>query len=230
TIQLLLTGISLKGILLPAQGSEDDVAGDQLEGTRRALRDALAQAERAAELARLLDAAQAKLAEAERAQEELRVVTERLAAADEELERARATEEKLRRDLAEQRYQTEDARRKLSSIRDPRWSRLGDAIKAGRKNPVRLARGLRRAAKPAPRPPAPKREQVTPPAPKQPAPGASFQARSSVRIVEGASFTLKPFRVPTGPNTRPHLTVAAILDPHPEALVRYEWRQTVGFP
>ncbi|GAA5071613.1 hypothetical protein HNP84_007803 [Thermocatellispora tengchongensis] len=198
---------------------------------RRALRDAMAQAERAAELARLLDAAQAKLAEAERATEELRAVEERLAAAEDELARSRASEERLRRELAEQRYQTEVAKWKLSSIQVARWSRLGDAIKTGKSNPVRLARGLRGAARPAPRPAAPKRQPVAAPASaeKQAAPGAAFQARSSVRTIEGRSVKLKPFRVPTGPNTRPHLTVAAVLDPHEEALLRYEWRQTVGF-
>lgn len=206
---------------------------DRLESTRRALRDALAQAERAAELARLLDATQNRLAEAEQAREEARTLRERLALAEDELERARATEEKLRRELAEQRYQTEVARWKLSSMQVARWTRLGDAIKTGKRNPVLLARGLRGAAKPAPRPARPKRQPLPPPAEKgkkgKEAPGASFQPRSSVRIVEGASVKLKPFRVPTGPNTRPHLTVAAVLDPHPEALVRYEWRQTVGF-
>ena len=89
---------------------------DRLESTRRALRDALAQAERAAELARLLDATQNRLAEAEQAREEARTLRERLALAEDELERARATEEKLRRELAEQRYQTEVARWKLSSM------------------------------------------------------------------------------------------------------------------
>ncbi|MFD0665728.1 hypothetical protein [Thermocatellispora tengchongensis] len=207
------------------------MAGEQVEGLRRALRDAMAQAERAAELARLLDAAQAKLAEAERATEELRAVEERLAAAEDELARSRASEERLRRELAEQRYQTEVAKWKLSSIQVARWSRLGDAIKTGKSNPVRLARGLRGAARPAPRPAAPKRQPVAAPASaeKQAAPGAAFQARSSVRTIEGRSVKLKPFRVPTGPNTRPHLTVAAVLDPHEEALLRYEWRQTVGF-
>jgi hypothetical protein len=210
--------------------SEDIVAGEQLEGTRRALRDAIAQAERAAELARLLDAAQAKLGEAERAADELRAAEERLQGCEEELRDARAGEEVLRRDLAEQRYQTEVARWKLSSMQLARWSRLGDALKTGKSNPVRLAKGLRGAARPAKRPVAPKRQPVAPAgADKQAAPGAAFQARSSVRTIEGTSYKLKPFRVPTGPNTRPHLTVAAVVDPHAEALLRYEWRQTVGF-
>ncbi|MCG5215952.1 hypothetical protein [Streptosporangium sp. KLBMP 9127] len=213
-----------------ADKSEDDVAGEQLEGTRRALRDAIAQAERAAELARLLDAAQAKVAEAEHATADLREAEKRLHACERELQDARAGEDKLRRDLAEQRYQTEVARWKLSSMEVARWSRLGDALKTGKSNPVRLARGLRGAARSAKRPVAPKRQPVPSAAPeKQQAPGAAFQARSSVRTIEGASFKLKPFRVPTGPNTRPHLTVAAVVDPHAEALLRYEWRQTVGF-
>ncbi|MFI0422200.1 hypothetical protein [Spongiactinospora sp. 9N601] len=206
------------------------MAGERLDGTRRALRDAMAQAERAAELARLLDAAQAKLAEAERATQELREVNTRLREVERELADARASEDKLRRELSEQRYQTEVARWKLSSMQVARWSRLGDAIKSGKRNPVRLARGLRRAAKPVKRPAAPKRG----PAPAVPQtaeekPGAAFQAKESSRTIEGASFKLKPFRVPTGPNTRPHLTAAVIADPHAEALLRYEWRQTVGF-
>ncbi|GLW05135.1 hypothetical protein Misp01_02650 [Microtetraspora sp. NBRC 13810] len=207
------------------------MAGEQLEGTRRALRDALAQAERAAELARLLEKAQAGLADAEQATEELKAARERLGATEELLEQARAAEEKLRRELAEQRYQTEVARWKLTSMQLARWSRIGDALKTGKSNPVRLARGLRGAARPVNRPNAPKRQPVATPAgdDRQAAPGASFQARSSVRVIEGASFKLKPFRVPTGPNTRPHLTVAAVLDSHAEALLRYEWRQTVGF-
>ncbi|MDF5752523.1 hypothetical protein [Spongiactinospora sp. TRM90649] len=206
------------------------MAGERLDGTRRALRDALEQAERANELARLLDAAQAKLAEAARATEELREVNTRLRETERSLAESRAAEQKLRKELAEQRYQTEVARWKLSSLQVARWSRLGDAIKTGRRNPVRLARGLRGAARPVKRPVAPKRQP--PPAVAQTAeerPGAAFQARESVRTIAGASFKLKPFRVPTGPNTRPHLTAAVIADPHAEALLRYEWRQTVGF-
>ncbi|MGW0072879.1 hypothetical protein ACWDUI_36120, partial [Streptosporangium sandarakinum] len=81
------------------------MAGDQLESTRLALRDAVAQAERAAELARLLDAAQAKIADAERASAEANTLRERLEQAEKGLAAAQAAEEKLRRDLAEQRYQ-----------------------------------------------------------------------------------------------------------------------------
>ncbi|MGC5012777.1 hypothetical protein ACLQ2R_18595 [Streptosporangium sp. DT93] len=206
------------------------MAGDQLESTRQALREAVAHAERASELARLLDAAQARVAEAERAAEELRALRERLSETEERLEAANAAEEKLRRDLAEQRYQAEVAKWKLSSVQVARWSRLGDAIKTGKSNPVRLARGLRGAAKPAKRPTAPKRQPVPRKTGDRPAvPGASFQATSSVRTVGGRSVKLKPFRVPTGPNTRPHLTAAVIAEPHGEALLRYEWRQTTGF-
>ncbi|MGS2646438.1 hypothetical protein [Streptosporangium sp. LJ11] len=206
------------------------MAGEQLESTRQALREAVAHAERASELARLLDAAQAKIADAERAAEELRGVKELLSETEERLEAANAAEEKLRKDLAEQRYQAEVARWKLSSVQVARWSRLGDAIKTGKSNPVRLARGLRGAAKPAKRPTAPKRQPVPRKAgDKAPVPGASFQATSSVRTVGGRSVKLKPYRVPTGPNTRPHLTAAVIAAPHGEALLRYEWRQTTGF-
>ncbi|GAA3428609.1 hypothetical protein ACWDTT_05735 [Streptosporangium sandarakinum] len=206
------------------------MAGDQLESTRLALRDAVAQAERAAELARLLDAAQAKIADAERASAEANTLRERLEQAEKGLAAAQAAEEKLRRDLAEQRYQAEVARWKLSSVQVARWSRLGDAIKTGKSNPVRLARGLRGAAKPAKRPVAPKRQPipVTKKTDRQ-VPGASFQATTSTRVIGGASVKLKPFRVPTGPNTRPHLTAAVVAEPHAEALLRYEWRQTAGF-
>ena len=50
------------------------MASEQLESTRQALREAMAHAERAAELARLLDEAQARTADAERAADELRTV------------------------------------------------------------------------------------------------------------------------------------------------------------
>ncbi|GIN03372.1 glycosyltransferase [Planomonospora venezuelensis] len=206
------------------------MAGEQLESTRQALREAVAQAERAAELARLLDAAQAKASEAERAAEELRGVQDRLRETEERLAAAQAAEEKLRRDLAEQRYQADVAKWKLSSVQVARWSRLGDAIKTGKSNPVRLARGLRGAARPAKRPAAPKRQPV--PQAKGEArqvPGAAFQATTSTRTVGGVSVKLKPFRVPTGPNTRPHLTAAVVAEPHAEALLRYEWRQSTGF-
>ncbi|GAA3154876.1 hypothetical protein GCM10010466_52280 [Planomonospora alba] len=207
------------------------MASERLESTRQALREAMAQAERTAELARLLDAAQARIAEAERAVEELRDVRERLGEAEESLARARATEERLRKELAEQRYQAEVARWKLSSVQMARWSRLGDAIKTGKTNPVRLARGLRGAARPVKRPAAPKRPPVPQPSSQEarPVPGAAFQATASTRTLDGVSFRLKPFRVPTGPNTRPHLTAAVVADPHAEALLRYEWRQTAGF-
>ncbi|GAA2865968.1 hypothetical protein GCM10010517_25370 [Streptosporangium fragile] len=207
------------------------MAGDQLESTRQALREAVAHAERASELARLLEAAQARVADAERAAEEVRVLRERLDETEERLRAANAAEEKLRKDLAEQRYQADVAKWKLSSVQLARWSRLGDAIKTGKSNPVRLARGLRGAAKPAKRPTAPKRQPVPrkTDGKQQPAPGAAFQATSSVRTVGGSSVKLKPYRVPTGPNTRPHLTAAVVAEPHAEALLRYEWRQTVGF-
>ncbi|MFI6811061.1 hypothetical protein ACIBG7_01560 [Nonomuraea sp. NPDC050328] len=198
----------------------------ELESTRRALREAIAQAGQAAELARLLDAAQARLAEAERSGEEARVLAARLEEAEEQLRRERAAAEKLRKEAAEQRYQAEVAQWKLSSMKVARWTRIGDAIKSGKSNPVRLAKGLRVAAKPVKRPSAPKRKPL--PVAKG-AEKSHFQATSSIRTVEGASFRLKPFRVPTGPNTRPHLTAAVIADPHVEALLRYEWRQTVGF-
>ncbi|SDG53504.1 hypothetical protein SAMN05421505_10569 [Sinosporangium album] len=207
------------------------MAGGELDSTRRALREALAQAERAADLARALDATQARLADAERLAEELRTTTEQLNAAEEKLAAERTQTARLRRDLAEQRYQTEVANWKLSSIKVARWSRLGDAIKTGKRNPVRLAKGLKGAARPAKRPAAPKRQAVPDPAAaaKAPAPGAAFQATTSTRVVAGTSFKLKPYRVPTGPNTRPHLTVAVVAEPHAEALLRYEWRQTTGF-
>ncbi|MER7127381.1 glycosyltransferase [Streptosporangium saharense] len=205
------------------------MADEQLESTRLALREAMAQGERAAELARLLAAAEARLAEAEGATAELRGVQDRLDETEERLQKVQAAEEKLRRDLAEQRYQAEVAKWKLSSVQVARWSRLGDAIRTGKNNPVRLARGLRGAAKPAKRPAAPKRQPVPQRAAGKPVPGASFQATTSTRTIGGASVKLKPFRVPTGPNTRPHLTVAVVAEPHAEALLRYEWRQSTGF-
>ncbi|MEV0997769.1 hypothetical protein [Nonomuraea sp. NPDC050202] len=202
----------------------------ELESTRRALRDAIAQAERAAELARLLDAAQAELAAAQESTEEARVLAEQLSEIEERLAAEQATSDKLRRELAEQRFQAEVAQWKLSSMKVARWSRLGDAIKSGKSNPVRLAKGLRGAAKPVKRPVAPKRRPVAGSAkPRDERPGAAFQATSTTRTLGGASFKLKPYRVPTGPNTRPHLTAAVIADPHAEALLRYEWRQTTGF-
>ncbi|MFI6599899.1 hypothetical protein ACIBHX_26960 [Nonomuraea sp. NPDC050536] len=203
--------------------------GTELESTRQALRDAIAQAEHAAELARLLDAAQARLAEAEQSAEEARTLAGQLNEAEQLLEDERAAANKLRKELAEQRYQAEVANWKLSSIKVARWSRLGDAIKTGKKNPVRLAKGLRTAAKPVKRPVAPKRKPVAAAQVKDDRPGAAFQATTSTRTIGGASFKLKPFRVPTGPNTRPHITAAVIADPHAEALLRYEWRQTTGF-
>lgn len=201
----------------------------ELESTRRALREAVAQAERAAELARLLDAAERRLADAERHALEVKELTERLAEAEEALERERAAADKLRKDLAEQRYQAEVANWKLKSIKVARWSRLGDAIKTGKSNPVRLAKELKGATKPVKRPVAPKRKPVATTAQKDARPGAAFQATATTRILAGESFTLKPFRVPTGPNTRPHITAAVIAEPHAEALLRYEWRQTAGF-
>lgn len=202
----------------------------ELESTRRALRDAVAQAERAAELVRLLDDAQARLAAAEESAAAARTLAEQLSETEERLESERATAEKLRRELAEQRFQAEVAQWKLSSIKVARWSRLGDAIKSGKSNPVRLARGLKGAAKPVKRPIAPKRAPVGGGAKaKDERPGAAFQATTTTRTLGGASFKLKPFRVPTGPNTRPHLTAAVVADPHAEALLRYEWRQSTGF-
>ncbi|WP_308250945.1 hypothetical protein [Nonomuraea rhizosphaerae] len=201
----------------------------ELESTRRALREAIAQAERAAELARLLDAAQVRLAEAESHAAESKALAERLADAEERLETERAAAEKLRKELAEQRFQAEVANWKLSSIKVARWNRLGDAIKSGKSNPVRLARGLKGAAKPVKRPSAPKRRPIPVVKAKDERPGAAYQATTSTRTLNGASFKLKPFRVPTGPNTRPHITAAVIADPHTEALLRYEWRQTTGF-
>ncbi|MGW0804966.1 hypothetical protein [Nonomuraea sp. NPDC002799] len=201
----------------------------ELESTRRALRDAVAQAERAAELARLLDAAQARLATAEESADQVRALAERLGETEERLAVEQEAADRLRRELAEQRFQAEVANWKLSSIKVARWNRLGDAIKSGKNNPVRLARGLKGAAKPVKRPIAPKRR---PPAALKAAderPGAAYQATTTTRTLGGASFKLKPFRVPTGPNTRPHLTAAVIADPHAEALLRYEWRQTTGF-
>ncbi|WP_084960865.1 hypothetical protein [Thermoactinospora rubra] len=200
----------------------------ELESTRRALREAVAQAEHAAELERLLGVAQERLAEAERAAEEAKALALRLQEVTEELERERQAADRLRKELAEQRYQAEVAQWKLSSMKVARWTRIGDAIKSGKSNPVRLAKGLRTAAKPVKRPAAPKRKPI-PVARKDDRPGAEFQATRSTRTVGGASFRLKPFRIPTGPNTRPHLTAAVIADPHVEALLRYEWRQTVGF-
>nr|WP_055506948.1 hypothetical protein [Nonomuraea pusilla] len=201
----------------------------ELESTRRALRDAVEQAGRAAELARLLDAAQARLAEAERHAAEAKALAERVAEVEELLEAERAAAGKLRKELAEQRYQAEVANWKLSSMKVARWTRLGDAIKSGKKNPMALAKGIRVAARPVKRPTAPKRRPVAVSASKDDRPGASFQATTSTRTLGGASFKLKPFRVPTGPNTRPHITAAVVADPHVEALLRYEWRQTTGF-
>lgn len=202
----------------------------ELESTRRALRDAIAQAEHAAELARLLDATQARLAEAERGTQELKELAERLAEAEEQLDDERAAAEKLRKELAEQRYQAEVANWKLSSLKVARWSRIGDAIKTGKSNPARLVKGLKGAAKPVKRPTAPKRRPVaTGGKAAADRPGAAYQATSSTRTVGGVSVRLKPYRVPTGPNTRPHLTAAVIADPHAEALLRYEWRQSTGF-
>jgi hypothetical protein len=202
----------------------------ELESTRKALREAVAQAEHAAELARLLDAAQSRLAEAEARAEEAKALAERLAEAEEALERERAAADKLRKELAEQRYQAEVANWKLKSVKVARWTRLGDAIKTGKSNPVRLAKELKGAAKPVKRPTAPKRKPVvTTTRPKDEKPGAAFQATATTRTVAGESFKLKPFRVPTGPNTRPHITAAVIAEPHVEALLRYEWRQTTGF-
>ncbi|GAA4060503.1 hypothetical protein [Nonomuraea soli] len=198
----------------------------ELESTRRALREAISQAEHAAELARLLDAAQARLAEAERSAEEARALAARLEETEERLTKEREAGERLRKEVAEQRYQTEVAQWKLSSMKVARWNRIGDALKSGKSNPVRLAKGLKGAARAVKRPAAPKRRPI-PIASADDRP--SFQAVSSTRTVDGASFRLKPFRIPTGPNTRPHLTAAVIADPHAEALLRYEWRQTTGF-
>ncbi|MFF0862568.1 hypothetical protein ACFYUV_12505 [Nonomuraea sp. NPDC003560] len=193
------------------------------------MREAVAQAERAAELARLLDAAQSRLAAAEESAEEARKLAEQLSETEERLEAERAAADRLRKELAEQRFQAEVANWKLSSIKVARWNRLGDAIKSGRNNPMRLAKGLKGAAKPVKRPSAPKRRPVAVQGAKEARPGASFQATSTTRTLGGASFKLKPYRIPTGPNTRPHLTAAVVADPHVEALLRYEWRQTTGF-
>jgi hypothetical protein len=214
----------------PLPGWESEVSvSTELESTRRALRDAIAQAEHAAELGRLLGTAQAKLAAAEQRADEARVLAERLTEAERSLESERAAAEKLRKELAEQRFQAEVANWKLSSFKVARWNRLGDAIKSGKNNPVRLARGIRTAAKPVKRPVAPKRRQLPSIKAKDERPGAAYQATTTTRTLNGASFRLKPFRVPTGPNTRPHITAAVIAEPHAEALLRYEWRQTTGF-
>ena len=133
-----------------------------------------------------------------------------------------------RKDLAEQRYQAEVAKWKLSSVQVARWSRIGDAIKTGKSNPVRLARGLRG-------PPSPPSARSPPNAARpaqerrQAGPRGLLPGHDLARTVGGKSVKLKPFRVPTGPNTRPHLTVAVVAEPHAEALLRYEWRQTIGF-
>jgi hypothetical protein len=202
----------------------------ELESTRRALRDAVAQAEHAAELARLLAAAQSRLAEAESRAAQAKELSEKLSEAEERLEDERAAVDKLRKELAEQRYQAEVANWKLSSIKVARWNRLGDAIKSGKSNPVRLAKGLKGATRPVKRPIAPKRRPVAGGGQaKDERPGAAFQATTSTRTLGGASFKLKPFRIPTGPNTRPHITAAVIAEPHVEALLRYEWRQSTGF-
>ncbi|MEV4899563.1 hypothetical protein AB0K48_60625, partial [Nonomuraea sp. NPDC055795] len=201
----------------------------ELESTRKALRDAVAQAEHAAELARLLDTAQAKLAAAEQSAQEAKALAAQVSELEDRLDDERSDAERLRKELAEQRYQAEVAQWKLSSIKVARWNRLGDALKSGKSNPVRLAKGIKGAAKAAPRPVAPKRKPVAAADQKAERPGAAFQATAATRTIEGASFRLKPFRIPTGPNTRPHLTAAVIADPHAEALLRYEWRQTTGF-
>ncbi|MFB4292788.1 hypothetical protein ACBI99_34445 [Nonomuraea sp. ATR24] len=201
----------------------------ELESTRRALREAVAQAEHAAELARLLDAAQSRLAEAESRAEEVKALADRLSEAEERLADERAAADKLRKELAEQRYQAEVANWKLSSIKVARWNRLGDAIKTGKSNPVRLAKELKGAARPVKRPTAPKRKPVAAARAQDERPGAAYQATATTRTLGGASFKLKPYRVPTGPNTRPHITAAVVAEPHAEALLRYEWRQTTGF-
>ncbi|WP_344841899.1 hypothetical protein [Nonomuraea dietziae] len=86
----------------------------------------------------------------------------------------------------------------LSSLKVARWNRIGDAIKTGKSNPVRLAKGLKGAAKPVKRPVAPKRKPIAVTAQKDDRPGAAFQATSTTRTVEGRSVRLKPFRIPTG--------------------------------
>ncbi|MDH2428097.1 hypothetical protein [Sphaerisporangium sp. TRM90804] len=193
---------------------------DELESTRQALQAAVAAAAGAAELARLLEDYQRRLAEA--AASEAEAVTRRREAEA----RLKAVEKRtalLARNLAEQRYQTEVAQWRLEGVQGSRWSRLGDAIHT--KNPGEVARTLK---SPVSRRPAPKRSDFSPvPPPAEAEPVAPAVPEPSGPAVSTAMA--EGFVVPKGPLTRPYLTVAAIVDRQSEALFRYEWRQVTNF-
>ncbi|WP_283137246.1 glycosyltransferase [Rhizohabitans arisaemae] len=182
-----------------------------LDNTRKSLAEAVERASEAARTARLLAQSQERLAQAVLTEELLAQTEERLAVAE-------STVGKLRAELAETRYRAEVAQWKLDSAQTTRWSRLGDALSGNRRNPVKLAREIRKATKPAPRKPAPKKREVpVPAAPAHPAAAAPAVNRPI------------KYEVPKGPVARPQLTVAAIVDRHSEAIFRYEWRQVTNF-
>lgn len=196
----------------------------ELEATRQALAEAVAQASRAAELARLLEDHRRRLEEASRAEAEAKT---RAREAEERLKLAERHLTRLAKSLAEQRYQTEVAQWKLESVRANRWLRLGGAINASGKNPARLARELRKVRAPVRRRPAPKRSDFPPEIP-------DIQPKQKAAVAPAAAPTVSEaladgFTVPKGPTARPYLTVACIVDRQSEALLRYEWRQVTNF-
>ncbi|MBB4705682.1 hypothetical protein [Sphaerisporangium siamense] len=192
---------------------------EELESTRQALEAAVSAARDAAELARLLADYQARLAAA--ATSEAEALT-RLKEAEARLKSTERQAAQLAKNLAEQKYQTEVALWRLESVQESRWSKLGDAIHT--KKPGEVAKTLRA---PVRKRPAPKRSDFAPtplaqPPAVQPVAPATAGPDVSAPMAEG-------FAVPKGPLTRPHLTVAAIVDRRSEALFRYEWRQVTNF-
>ncbi|MFD2355149.1 hypothetical protein ACFSTC_46725 [Nonomuraea ferruginea] len=175
----------------------------ELESTRKALREAVAQAEHAAELARLLDAAQSRLAEAERHAEEVKALAERLAGGRgrpgaRARRRRQAPQGAGRAALPGRGGQLEaqvDQGRALEQARRRDQDRQEQPRPAGQG-----AQGRHQAGEAAHRPP--KRKPVVVQR-KDDRPGAAFQATTTTRTLAGESFKLRPFRVPTGPNTRP---------------------------
>ncbi|GLV51813.1 glycosyl transferase [Thermobispora bispora] len=192
----------------------------ELDALREALAQAVQQASQAAELARLLTDYQRRLDEAARAEAEAVTRMRQAEARLKAVERQNAT---LAKNLAEQRYQTAVANWKLASLRESRWSKLGDALHS--KNPGKVAQTLRAPVK---KPPAPKRSDFPPELPKIPEPAVT-PAAPDPKAPQVSTPMADGFTVPKGPTARPYLTVAAIVDRQTEALLRYEWRLVTDF-
>ncbi|MEW9532783.1 hypothetical protein [Microbispora sp. NPDC049125] len=192
----------------------------ELAALQEALARAVEQAAGAAELARLLADYQRRLDEAATAEAE---ALTRLREAEARVKTVERQNAQLAKNLAEQRYQTEVATWRLTSVQESRWIKLGDALHT--KNPGVVAKTLKAPAK---KPPAPKRSDFKPELPAVPQAQAAPVAPDP-RAPEVSAPLAEAFSVPKGPLARPYLTVAAIVDRQTEALLRYEWRLVTNF-